>query len=93
AHLDRLIDSFDPGEGRGICVPTARGKRGNPVLFGREFFEDLQRLAGDVGARHLIGEHRDLVHEVELDDDAIFVDVDTPSALARINAAKPDHAI
>ena len=93
AHLDRLIASFNPAEGRGICVPTARGKRGNPVLFGREFFDELRGLAGDVGARHLIGEYRDLVHEVELDDDSIFVDVDTPQALAEINIPKPDHAV
>ena len=92
-HIDRLIASFDPSEGRGICVPTARGKRGNPVLFGREFFEDLKSIAGDVGARHLIGEYGDIVHEVELADDSIFVDVDTPQALAEISVSKPDHAI
>lgn len=92
-HLNRLIESFDPTEGRGICVPTARGKRGNPVLFGREFFDDLQHLAGDVGARHLIGEYGDLMHEVVIDDDAIFIDVDTPRALAELSIAKPDHAV
>ena len=92
-HLDRLIDSFNPAEGRGICVPTARGKRGNPVLFGREFFEDLRRLAGDVGARHLIGEYGDLVHEVDINDDSIFIDIDTPRALAELSLAKPDHAV
>ena len=92
-HLNRLIDSFDPTEGRGICVPTARGKRGNPVLFGREFFDDLRRLAGDVGARHLIGKYGDLVHEVDIGDDSIFIDVDTPRALAELSIAKPDHAV
>ena len=92
-HLGRLIDSFNPAEGRGICVPTARGKRGNPVLFGREFFDDLQRLAGDVGARHLIGEYGDLVHEVDINDDGIFIDIDTPRALAELSLAKPDHAV
>ena len=93
-HIDRLIVSFAPGDGRGICVPTSRGKRGNPVLFDRTFFTDLTLLAGDVGARHLIGEYGDQVHEVELADDGIFVDVDTPKALAEINTvANPDHAV
>ena len=36
---------------------------------------------GDVGARHLIGEHLDEVCDVAIDDDAIFLDVDTPDAL------------
>jgi len=81
-HLDRLIAAFNPVEGRAICVPVFRGKRGNPVLFARSLFEDMRTLAGDVGARHLIGQHEDLVAEVPLDDDAIFVDVDTPKALS-----------
>ncbi len=38
-------------------------------------------IAGDVGARHLIGEHAELVAEIEMDDDAILVDIDTPEAL------------
>jgi molybdenum cofactor cytidylyltransferase len=38
-------------------------------------------LAGDIGAKHLIGEHAELVAEVEMDDDAVLVDIDTPDAL------------
>jgi molybdenum cofactor cytidylyltransferase len=41
----------------------------------------MSELAGDVGAKHLIGEHAELVAEVEMEDDAIFVDIDTPEAL------------
>jgi molybdenum cofactor cytidylyltransferase len=82
AHIDRLIAAFNPVEGRSICVPTHRGKRGNPVLWGNEFFDDIAALSGDVGAKHLIGAHADAVCEVALDDEAIFVDLDTPEALA-----------
>jgi molybdenum cofactor cytidylyltransferase len=83
-HLDRLIAAFNPLEGRAIVVPTRRGKRGNPVLWASRFFPEMTALAGDVGARHLIGEHADQVCEVEMDDDAIFVDIDTPEALAAL---------
>ena len=41
----------------------------------------MAALAGDVGAKHLIGEHAELVAEVEMDDDAVLVDIDTPEAL------------
>ncbi len=81
AHVDRLIAAFNPVEGRSICVPTHRGKRGNPVLWGRDYFDEIAGLSGDVGAKHLIGEHADEVCEVALDDDAIFTDLDTPEAL------------
>ena len=83
-HLDRLIAAFNPLEGRAIVVPTRRGKRGNPVLWSKKFFPEMAALAGDVGAKHLIGEHAEAVAEVEMDDDAILVDIDTPEALAAL---------
>jgi molybdenum cofactor cytidylyltransferase len=83
-HLDRLIAAFNPLEGREICVPTRRGKRGNPVLFGKRFFAEMASLAGDVGAKHLIGEYAEFVAEVEMEDDGVLVDIDTPEALAAL---------
>jgi molybdenum cofactor cytidylyltransferase len=83
-HIDRLIAAFNPLEGRAIIVPTRRGKRGNPVLWSKRFFPAMAELAGDVGAKHLIGEHAELVAEVEMDDDAILVDIDTPEALEAV---------
>lgn len=81
ADLDQLISAFDPDEGRAIVVPTVKGQRGNPVLWGQAFFDDLCALHGDVGARHLIGEHDDVVVEVELGRE-VLEDIDTPEALA-----------
>ena len=80
----RLIEAFDPAEGRGIVVPTHGGKRGNPVLWARAYFAGMRDLQGDVGAKHLIGEHEDEVAEVDLPDEATLVDVDTPEALSRL---------
>lgn len=87
-HLDRLIAAFDPTEGRSICVPTTNGKRGNPVLWGAAYFHQLQEVAGDVGARHLIGEHAEEVCEVAVGDEAIFTDIDTPDALTAIRGKR-----
>lgn len=84
ATIDRMIAAFDPVEGRSIVVPTRRGKRGNPVLFAKRFFEEMAGVSGDVGARHLIGNHEDLAVEIEVDDESVLTDVDTPEALARI---------
>ena len=84
AHVDRLVSAFDPDEGREICVPVFEGKRGNPVLFARRFFEEITALRGDTGARHLIGEYEEYVCEVAMDDRAVLVDVDSPRALREI---------
>src|SRR6266436_2311102 len=90
-HLDRLTAAFNPLEGRAIIVPIRSGKRGNPVLWSSRFFPDMAELAGDVGAKHLIGEHAELVAEVEMDDDAVLVDIDTPEALGALQRkAKPE---
>ena len=82
ALIDRLIAAFDPAEGRAICVATRNGKRGNPVLFARRFFPEIEAIEGDVGARGLIGAYPDLVVEVEAGDNAPLIDIDTPEALA-----------
>ena len=83
-HIDRLIAAFNPTEGRAICVPTKDGKRGNPVLWAARFFPEMKTVAGDVGAKHLIGEHADLVREVPIDDPGVLLDIDTPQALAAL---------
>jgi molybdenum cofactor cytidylyltransferase len=88
AAIDRLIAAFDPLEGRAICVPTWDGKRGNPVLFASRFLAEMQEIAGDVGARYLIGEYPELVVEVAMDGTTaghgVLLDVDTPEALAAL---------
>ncbi len=87
-HLNRLIAAFNPVEGRAIILPTANGKRGNPALFARRFFREMAQVTGDMGARQIVTEHADQVCEVALDDAAIFLDVDTPEALAALAARK-----
>jgi len=77
-HVNRLIAGFSEGGDRAIGVPVHNGKRGNPVLWARRFFEDMQGVAGDVGARHLIGANESLVYEVEFGDTAVLTDLDTP---------------
>ncbi len=83
-HLDRLIAAFNPLEGRAICVPTHRAKRGNPILWDARFIAEMRGLSGDQGARSLLGTHADQVCEVEMGDDGVLVDVDTPAALAAL---------
>ena len=89
--VDKLIAAYDPVEGRAICVPTQNSKRGNPVLWDRRFFTEMTQVSGDVGARHLIGTHADLVAEVEMGDEAVLIDIDTPDALAKFGGRAADR--
>jgi molybdenum cofactor cytidylyltransferase len=83
AHLiDRLIDAFAPDRGNLIAVPVSDGRRGNPVLWSRRFFNELATLDGDIGARHLIAKHSEAVVEIPVQGHGAFLDIDTPQALA-----------
>ena len=93
AHIDRLIAAFDPLEGRAVCVPTFQGKRGNPILWGRRFFSELADIRGDVGARHLIGEHAELVCKVAMKEPGVLVDVDSPAALKSLTGVSARHGV
>ncbi|MDK9704157.1 MAG: NTP transferase domain-containing protein [Sulfuritalea sp.] len=79
-HIDRLIAAFDPQQAK-IVVPMKAGRRGNPILWPRAFFAEMQAVEGDVGARDVLRRHADQIEAVAFDDDAIFADVDTPAAL------------
>ncbi len=82
ALIDKLARAIDPARGALIAVPIRDGRRGNPVVWSRRYFDDLARLEGDVGARHLIAQHGEAVAEVPVEDEAAFLDIDTPAALA-----------
>lgn len=82
AAIGRLLAAFDPEEGRAIVMPTHAGQPGNPVLWAREFIPEMMALTGDAGARRLISRHAERVAEVEMPDDAVLRDFDTPEALS-----------
>ncbi|MBA4782453.1 MAG: NTP transferase domain-containing protein [Rhizobiales bacterium] len=80
AAFDRVIDAYVSSSDTFAVVATANGKRGNPVLWSRRFFDDLKKIRGDTGARHLIGANEAFVAEVEIGE-AASLDLDTPEAL------------
>jgi molybdenum cofactor cytidylyltransferase len=81
--IDRMIAAFDPADGRAICVATCKGQRGHPVLFARRFFPELLTISGDIGARQIIENNRDLVCEIEAENDGPLIDIDTREELER----------
>jgi molybdenum cofactor cytidylyltransferase len=66
-----------------ICIPVNNGKVGNPILWGAAHFSEMMQLTGDAGAKQLLAKHPESIIEVPIISDRIFVDIDTPSDLAR----------
>ncbi len=78
-EIDSLLAAFDPEEGREIVrAASAAGEPGNPVLFGRRFFEALRGLEGDEGARAILAAHPESVRLLPLRGVAARTDLDTP---------------
>ncbi|WP_431025409.1 nucleotidyltransferase family protein [Halomonas sp. H5] len=67
-----------------IVRPGYHGRPGHPVLFGRDFWPALARLAGPKGARDVIAAHHSALCRIEVDDPGIRIDVDRPEDLARL---------
>lgn len=64
-----------------IVIPCHQGKRGHPALFGRTFWPALAQLKEGDGARAIVKANREAVHLVDVDDEGIWRDIDTPQDL------------
>ena len=67
-----------------ITVPEYKGKRGNPVIWGKAFFKDLKTLSGDMGGRALFHAYAAAMNPCIVDDDAVLKDIDTVEMLDMI---------
>ena len=79
--LDRLMAEFDREPDLVAWVPTAGGRRGNPVLWHSRLFAALLGLSGDAGGRLLLKQHASRVREVPVEDPGVLEDFDTPERL------------
>ncbi|MHB8254621.1 MAG: nucleotidyltransferase family protein [Acidiferrobacter sp.] len=79
ADIDLLIDTFLAEERRPILVPTHNGQRGNPiVLSAMHQATILADGTANLGCRRLIERHPQWITTVEMVDDHVLFDVDTP---------------
>lgn len=67
-----------------IIAPFCGGRRGNPVLFGKETFPLIEDLQGDAGARGILIEHPEMVMPLPVEDTGIHFDVDTEEDYRRL---------
>ena len=68
-------------EGAFIAAPVHDGRRGHPVGFSRDLYEELVALREDVGARDVLRRHAARVVTFPTSDARIHLDIDTPDQL------------
>ena len=74
--ISRLLDE-QQSSGRGIAIPTHRGKRGHPVAFDGRHRAEILALGEDQTLRDVVHAHPHDIVEVEFPSDAFVRDIDT----------------
>jgi len=87
--VGRMVEAFRES-GRGIVVPTYRGRRGHPLLVAMKYREEILTGFDDVGLRGLLQAHPDEVREVDVGTPGILEDLDLPEDYRRAAARFPN---
>lgn len=74
--INMLINSYQKVQSP-ITLPVFNKKRGNPVLFDRSLFHELEQTTGDQGGRFCLKQHPESIQCVEVADEGIILDMDT----------------
>lgn len=82
--IHTLCRAYHAGKGNALAA-AFDGQRGNPVLFGKQWFHALRTVEGDVGGRSILRAHGSLV---ETGDPGVITDVDHPDDLTNFEAGQ-----
>jgi molybdenum cofactor cytidylyltransferase len=63
--------------GKGIIIPVYKNRRGHPLMVGRIYISEIEKLSPDEGLRSLSQKFPDDIHEVVTDEAGILRDFDT----------------
>jgi len=82
--LTELIGAFKKRPAGHVVVPVVAGMRGNPVLIDEFARTEILGSGANVGCRHFIERHPELVHRHLTDNRRFVTDVDTPEDVAAL---------
>jgi CTP:molybdopterin cytidylyltransferase MocA len=78
----RLIEAFDSSR-KPIVLPAFHGKRGHPVIFGRDLYPEILSASPDVGARQVVWGHAGEITEVPTEEEGSVLNLNDPDTLRR----------
>ncbi len=82
AIVEQLLIAYWQGKGK-LIAPTYKGRRGNPVLIGRDYFAELLALSPDEPPRTLLQKYANDLYFVPVKSDAILRDLDSEAVYER----------
>ena len=66
-----------------IIVPHNKTKRGNPVIFGKAYFNTLVNLGGDNGGKKILEKNKDVIF-YDTNSEGFYFDIDTKKDLVKL---------
>jgi CTP:molybdopterin cytidylyltransferase MocA len=83
--VGELIDTFY-SSGKLITLPVYEGRRGHPVIFSSQLYDELLAAPLETGARAVVWAHKDEVCEMHTMEEGCVLNLNDPDSLARAKA-------
>jgi molybdenum cofactor cytidylyltransferase len=78
-----MINRFEPEKRQIIVSRSTEGWTGVPVLFDAHYFDTLQKLRGEEGAKKII--QQEISNVVYIDAGNLLADIDTPETYQELH--------
>lgn len=83
----RLLDEARRSDAP-LTIPVHRGKRGHPAIFDKRLFVELLDPELEGGAKTVVHRHLERAELLDVDDEGVVTDIDTPGAYDAVLAAE-----
>ena len=87
SDINQLIDAFVQRRSGSILVPTYAGQRGNPIILAHEHRDSILSGGRNLGCKRFIEKNPELVCSVEMENDHVLIDMDTPEDYEEVKMA------
>jgi molybdenum cofactor cytidylyltransferase len=85
--VQALRDAFEvSGDDIWAIIPEFSGKRGHPIVLGREMIEAFLRASPDSSARDMLAQHQDRLRYLAVDDPFVALNINTPEEYKQLEA-------
>lgn len=88
--VGRLIEEAR-STGAPLTIPVHEGKRGHPAVFAKQLFVELLDPALEGGAKTVVHGHLDEAALVDVDDEGVVIDIDTPDMYEAVLTAEREE--
>lgn len=72
-----------------VVIARTNGRRGHPVIFDRSLFDELRAAPDELGARVVVNAAPSRVAYLDVNDEGILLDLDTPQDVAAAGLRPP----